>query len=74
MSGALRKGSTCPACTKAKLVPIIYGFPIGKTLQDFELGLASLGGCVTTGGDPELNCLSCEARFMRDGELVAANE
>ena len=27
MSTTLRKGSTCPICTKAKLVPIVYGLP-----------------------------------------------
>jgi hypothetical protein len=42
--------------------------------QDFEMGLIELGGCCVTDNDPELACLNCEARFMRDGELVAAHE
>ena len=74
MSGTLRKGSTCPICTKAKLVPIVYGLPGMELRRDSEMGLVSLGGCVVTGSDPELECLGCEARFMRDGELMAANE
>jgi hypothetical protein len=74
MSGTLRKGSTCPICTKAKLVPIAYGFPGAEMWRDEGLGLITLGGCCVTDNDPELECLGCEARFMRDGELVAANE
>ncbi len=74
MSGTLRKGSTCPICAKAKLVPIVYGLPGMELRRDSEMGLVSLGGCVVTGSDPELECLGCEARFMRDGELMAANE
>ena len=74
MSKTLRKGSTCPICQKAKLVPIVYGLPGTELLQDSENGLVSLGGCVVTGNDPELECLGCEAKFMRDGEWVLINE
>jgi hypothetical protein len=42
--------------------------------RDSEMGLVSLGGCVVRGNDPELECLSCEAKFMRDGEWVLMNE
>jgi hypothetical protein len=38
------------------------------------MGLVSLGGCVVRGNDPELECISCEAKFMRDGERVLINE
>jgi hypothetical protein len=74
MSTTLRKGSTCPACTKAKLVPIVYGLPGMELQRDSENGLVSLGGCVVTGNDPELECLGCEEKFMRDGERVLINE
>ncbi len=74
MNGRLRKGSTCPACAKAKLVPIAYGFPMGKTVQDSELGILSIGGCVVTGNDPELECRGCKEKFMRNGEWVLINE
>ena len=74
MSTTLRKGSTCPACTKAKLVPIAYGLPGPEMLNDVELGLVQIGGCCVTDNDPELACLRCEAQFMRDGEMVVANE
>jgi hypothetical protein len=74
VSTTLRKGSTCPTCKKAKLVPIEYGFPGPEMRRDFEMGLIQLGGCCVTDNDPELECLSCAARYMRDGELVATNE
>jgi hypothetical protein len=74
MSGTLRKGSTCPTCKKAKLVSIVYGLPGMELRRDSEMGLVSLGGCVVTGNDPELECLGCEAKFMRDGEWVLISE
>ena len=74
MSGTLHKGSTCPICTRGKLAPIAYGLPGPEMLQDFEMGLIQLGGCCVTDNDPELECLGCEARFMRDGERVLINE
>ena len=74
MSTTLRKGSTCPSCTKAKLVPIVYGLPGLELRRDSENGHVALGGCVVTGNDPELECLGCEEKFMRDGEWVLINE
>jgi hypothetical protein len=74
MSKTLRKGSTCPICAKAKLVPIVYGLPGVELRRDSEMGLVSLGGCVVTGNDPELECLGCEAKLMRDGEWVLISE
>lgn len=56
MSGTLRKGSTCPTCTKAKLVPIVYGLPGMELRRDSEMGLVSLGCCVVRDNDPELCC------------------
>lgn len=74
MTRALRKGSTCPACARARLVPILYGLPTSD-LGDREAAMEIvLGGCCVTGNDPELQCLGCGARFMRDGELVAVHE
>ena len=50
------------------------GLPGVELRRDSEMGLVSLGGCVTTGSDPELECLGCEAKLMRDGEWVLINE
>jgi hypothetical protein len=55
-------------------VPIVYGLPGSELQRDSENGLVSLGGCVVTGNDPELECLGCEEKFMRDGEWVLINE
>ncbi len=74
MSGTLRRGSACPACAKAKLVPIVYGLPIGTAIQDSERGTIALGGCVVTGSEPELACLRCGARYLRDGALITTQE
>jgi hypothetical protein len=68
MSKTLRKGSTCPACNKAKLAPIIYGLPGSELAALEELHEIVLGGCVVTGNDPELECPECTAQFMRDSE------
>lgn len=74
MTSTLRKGSSCPACAKAKLVPIVYGLPTSD-LGGREAALEIvLGGCCVTDNDPELACLRCEAQFMRDSEMVVANE
>jgi hypothetical protein len=36
--------------------------------------MVSIGGCVVRGNDPELECLACKEKFMRDGEWVLAHE
>ena len=74
MSGTLRKGSTCPTCKKAKLVPIVYGLPTSDVAEREGARQIVLGGCCVTGNEPELECLGCEARFMRDGDLVLIYE
>jgi hypothetical protein len=74
MSTTLRKGSTCPACTKAKLVPLIFGLPGMDLVEQEARREIVLGGCVSSEFPPELECLVCEAGFNRDGELVVADE
>lgn len=74
MSKKLRKGSTCPTCKKAKLVPLIFGLPGMDLMEQEGRREIVLGGCVSSEFPPELECLGCEARFKRDGELVVADE
>jgi hypothetical protein len=70
MSKKLRKGSTCPTCKKAKLVPLIFGLP-GMDLMEREARReVVLGGCVSSEFPPELECLGCAARFMRDRDRL----
>ncbi len=75
---ALRKGSRCPDCKGARLIPIVYGMPGPELVEQSERGEIELGGCVVSGevfdpergfssGDPELSCPNCEGRFFRDG-------
>ena len=39
-----------------------------------EAGAVALGGCVVRGNDPELQCLGCLERFMRNGDWVLFHE
>jgi hypothetical protein len=72
----LRKGSRCPDCKGARLIPIVYGMPGSELVEQSERGEVELGGCVVTevfdpvsgfiSGDPELYCLKCEGQFFRE--------
>ena len=70
MSKKLRKGSTCPTCKKAKLVPLIFGLPGMDLMAQEGRGEIVLGGCVSSEFPPELECLGCAARFMRDRDRL----
>ena len=74
MSTTLRKGSTCPACTKAKLVPLIFGLPGMDLVEQEARGEIVLGGCVSGEFPPELQCLGCSAQFYRKSEGVLLHE
>ena len=72
---SLRKGSNCPTCNAAKLIPIVYGLPGRELMEQSDRGEIELGGCIITevfdpktgffSGDPELYCPKCEGRFFR---------
>ncbi|MFM8998328.1 MAG: hypothetical protein ACKOJD_09575, partial [Candidatus Limnocylindrus sp.] len=77
------KGSRCPACTKGRLLLIVYGLPFLETFEAYKRGEISLGGCVIrevfdeergefTSVDPQLSCPTCGAEFFRDGRRGAA--
>ena len=74
MSSTLCKGSTCPACKKAKLAPLIFGLPGMDLMAQEGRGEIVLGGCVSSEFPPELQCLGCSAQFYRQSELVIFNE
>ena len=73
---SLRKGSNCPTCNAAKLIPIVYGMPSRELMEQSGRGEIELGGCSVTevfdselgfiSGDPELSCPKCEGRFFWD--------
>ena len=75
-SKTLRKGSNCPTCNAAKLIPIVYGLPGRELIEQSDRGEIELGGCVVTqiidpngirNNDPELHCPTCSSRFFRSG-------
>jgi len=74
MSTTLRKGSTCPTCKKAKLVPLIFGLPGMDLVAQEGRGEIVLGGCVSGEYPPELQCLGCSAQFYRQSEGVMFRE
>ncbi len=72
----LRKGSNCPTCNAAKLIPIVYGLPSREVMEQSDRGEIELGGCVVTQiidhngirtNDPELHCPTCSSNFYRSG-------
>ena len=73
---SLRKGSNCPTCNAAKLIPIVYGLPGRELMEQSDRGEIQLGGCVVTQifdlngirtNDPELHCPTCSSKFFRSG-------
>lgn len=79
----LRKGSTCPACTVGRLVPIVYGLPGPEMVKQYERGEISFGGCVVSevfdeergefvSANPQLSCPACGSEFFRDGRKGVA--
>ncbi len=53
----------CPKCGSDRVVPILYGYPIGPMVDAVERGEAVLGGCLMSGNDPMKFCLNCETSF-----------
>jgi len=74
VSTTLRKGSTCPTCKKAKLVPLIFGLPGMDLVAQEGRGEIVLGGCVSGEYPPELQCLGCGSQFYRQSEGVMFHE
>lgn len=54
---------TCPRCRSDQVVPILYGYPLGKMVEAFERGEAEIGGCIVSGDDPRWLCKKCDFRW-----------
>jgi len=54
----LKKGKpVCPVGNHTKsIIPIVYGFPLAKTMRKAKKGLVRLGGCELMGCDPHYYC------------------
>lgn len=54
----------CPICHKKdKVIPIIYGLPIKKTMKKAKKGKLRLGGCMVSDCDPYWYCKRDEKEF-----------
>jgi hypothetical protein len=54
----------CPRCGSADVLPIIYGYPSEKMIEDSAAGRISLGGCtIWQGESPAFECDSCGHRW-----------
>lgn len=49
----------CPECDSTSVVPIVYGMPGGKMVEQYERGEIVLGGCCISGDDPRWHCEGC---------------
>lgn len=55
---------TCPECTSADMVPIVYGLPDDPLIEKAQRGEVILGGCtVLLGQSPDWSCNSCGHQF-----------
>ena len=61
--GPRREETPCPNCSSSRVVPILYGYPMGPMVDEVERGEAVLGGCLMSGNDPMKFCLNCETSF-----------
>jgi hypothetical protein len=52
-----KKAPACPGCGASTTIPIVYGFPSGKTFEAADRGELAIGGCVIR---PEVwRCPTC---------------
>jgi hypothetical protein len=57
----------CPKCgNKKDVIPIIFGFPMQKTMDKAERGEVKLGGCCIGNNDPQWYCKSCKKKFGKN--------
>lgn len=54
----------CPACLRAPLQPIVYGFPSPALVAAQRKSLVWLGGDYLIKGDPSWACMGCESRWL----------
>ena len=53
----------CPDCGQSEAVPILYGLPDPRAMQDVAPGSFAFGGCVIGENDPQWECRACGRRF-----------
>lgn len=60
----------CPACGSQEIIPIIYGEPTEKTIQQAERGEIALGGCGQEIGAPNRKCKDCGYMWKQEGVRI----
>ena len=53
----------CPKCGNPDVVPIVYGEPGLKLIDEERQGKLFLGGCVVGDHDPQKHCKACGIEF-----------
>lgn len=54
---------SCPNCHSTNVIPIAYGYPEPKLLEDSSQGKVALGGCNVDEDSPEWECQACKESF-----------
>jgi hypothetical protein len=54
----------CPRCGSADVVPIVYGLPSRKMIEDCHAGRIALGGCCVFPHYPDHLCDSCGHKWQ----------
>lgn len=58
----------CPNCQSEKIIPIHYGLPNLKGLEQAGKGEIKLGGCCVSPKNPNWHCKNCGKEFK--GEVA----
>lgn len=54
-----KKRVACPKCQSKKSIPILYGEPTLKAIEEVEAGKYMLGGCCFSDQSPTRHCRDC---------------
>lgn len=60
----------CPACGSQEIIPIVYGEPTEKTIQQAERGEIALGGCCQEIVTPNRKCKDCGYMWKQEGVRI----
>ena len=55
----------CPKCDSTNIVPIVYGYPGPKMIQDSDEGKVRLGGCSIELDSFDRYCNDCENEWNK---------
>lgn len=67
----VQEGRICPECGREDSVPLIWGLPLGGTMELAERGLVKLGGCMVPGEWPAFACRGCGSEWGSDDDPTA---